>query len=40
MVGAIVIVLILVAVGFGTGMFGSSNTTTLKVEAPKVGTSK
>ena len=40
LVGALIVVAVVVALGFGTGMFGSKDTTTLKVEAPKIGTSK
>ena len=40
LVVALVVIAVIVALGFGTGMFGSKDTTTLKVEAPKIGTSK
>jgi Sec-independent protein translocase protein TatA len=40
LVGALVVIALVVIVVFGTGMLGSKNTTTLKVEAPKMGTSK
>ena len=40
LIGALVVVALVVAVVFGTGMVGSKDTTTLKVEAPKVGTSR
>jgi hypothetical protein len=39
LVGALVIVALFVLVAFGTGMFGSKETT-VKLEAPKVSTSK
>src|SRR5205823_12952318 len=40
LVGALVVVVLVVVVAFGTGMFGSKDTATLKVEAPKIGTNK
>ena len=40
LVGALVVIALVVVVAFGTGMFGSKDTATLKVEAPKIGTNK
>ena len=39
LVGGLIVVLLFVAVAFGTGMFGSKETT-VKLEVPKVSTSK
>jgi hypothetical protein len=40
LVGALVVIALVVAVGFGTGLFGSKESASLRVEAPKVSTSK